>query len=98
MNHPRTSVCTAANAANKKPPKWAAWGGQHVVLSRPITRDAEAEDELLRVGFAGAEDAARVAHAMEVRLVRRIGEEAGLEAVALGGRRRAWPSGLGRCR
>ena len=41
--------------------------GQHVVLSLP--HYAETEDELLRVGFAGAQDAAGVAEAMEGELV-----------------------------
>ena len=42
--------------------------GQRVVLSLP--HYAETEDELLRVLFAGAQDAAGVAEAMERRLVR----------------------------
>ena len=41
--------------------------GQHAVLTLP--HHAEAEDELLRVGFAGAQDAAGVAEAMEGELV-----------------------------
>jgi len=54
---------------------------QHVVLSLP--HHAEAEDEFLRVGFAGTQDAAGITEAMERRLVRRVREKAGLEAEAL---------------
>ena len=45
--------------------------------------DPEAEDKFLRVGFAGAQDAAGVAKAVERGLVRRIGEESRFEAEAL---------------
>jgi hypothetical protein len=43
----------------------------------------ETEDKLLGILFAGAQDAAGVAEAMKRGLIRRVGEEARLEAEAL---------------
>jgi len=61
-----------------------------------LLRDPEAVDHLHRVRLAGAQHAAGIAGAVEGRLVRRVGEEAGLEAEALAESVRLVPAGLDR--